>query len=350
MLGPERGRQVHVLARARRAAAPGRGQAVLDGPVLFDSRRPPRTWVPPHERGVALLAQDPLLFPHLSVLDNVAFGPRSRGPVAARRAGRARRLAGRGRRRRARRPATRPSSPAGRPSGSRRPGPGRRPRAAAARRADGRPRRRGRTAAAPDAAAGPRRPRRRHRHPRRPRRAAARRPGHRRWTAAGSSRQGPTDEVLTGSRGAVRRAHRRAEPARRHRDRRRPRDRGRNPHRRVERRSARPQQGDRAVAVFRPNAVSVFRHPPGGSPRNALEVTVTHLEPLGGDRVRVHAAVPGATPARRRHRRHRRRPRPLPRQRGLLHGQSHGGHHLPRLTLVPPCVRPRHWRPATVRR
>lgn len=35
--------------------------------------------VPPHRRGVALLAQDALLFPHLSVLENVAFAPRARG-------------------------------------------------------------------------------------------------------------------------------------------------------------------------------------------------------------------------------------------------------------------------------
>ncbi|MGH3350698.1 MAG: sulfate/molybdate ABC transporter ATP-binding protein [Nocardioides sp.] len=34
---------------------------------------------PPHARGVALLAQDPLLFPHMSVLANVAFAPRARG-------------------------------------------------------------------------------------------------------------------------------------------------------------------------------------------------------------------------------------------------------------------------------
>ncbi|WP_406023477.1 ATP-binding cassette domain-containing protein [Nocardioides sp. NBC_00850] len=34
---------------------------------------------PPHARGIALLAQDPLLFPHLSVLANVAFAPRARG-------------------------------------------------------------------------------------------------------------------------------------------------------------------------------------------------------------------------------------------------------------------------------
>ena len=35
--------------------------------------------MPPHDRKVALLAQEPLLFPHLTVLDNVAFGPRSGG-------------------------------------------------------------------------------------------------------------------------------------------------------------------------------------------------------------------------------------------------------------------------------
>lgn len=42
------------------------GDRVLDG-------------TPPHARGIALLAQDPLLFPHLSVLANVAFAPRARG-------------------------------------------------------------------------------------------------------------------------------------------------------------------------------------------------------------------------------------------------------------------------------
>lgn len=35
--------------------------------------------LPPYRRNVGLLAQDPLLFPHLSALGNVAFGPRSRG-------------------------------------------------------------------------------------------------------------------------------------------------------------------------------------------------------------------------------------------------------------------------------
>ncbi|MDO5700620.1 MAG: ABC transporter permease [Bowdeniella nasicola] len=43
--------------------------------VLDDGTR----HVPARSRGVALLAQRPLLLPHLSVLDNVAFGLRSRG-------------------------------------------------------------------------------------------------------------------------------------------------------------------------------------------------------------------------------------------------------------------------------
>ncbi|HWU20803.1 MAG TPA: ATP-binding cassette domain-containing protein, partial [Nocardioides sp.] len=47
------------------------GHVVLGGRTL-DGR-------PPHDRGVALLAQDPLLFPHLTVLENAAFAPRARG-------------------------------------------------------------------------------------------------------------------------------------------------------------------------------------------------------------------------------------------------------------------------------
>jgi molybdate transport system ATP-binding protein len=39
----------------------------------------PGVHVPPHQRGVGLLAQQALLFPHLSALANVAFGPRAQG-------------------------------------------------------------------------------------------------------------------------------------------------------------------------------------------------------------------------------------------------------------------------------
>jgi molybdate transport system permease protein len=73
---------VQVLAGLLR---PDRGRAVLDGRVLFDLGGPgPAGWLPPHGRGTALLAQEPLLFPHLSVRDNVAFGPRSTGSSRAR--------------------------------------------------------------------------------------------------------------------------------------------------------------------------------------------------------------------------------------------------------------------------
>jgi molybdate transport system ATP-binding protein len=38
-----------------------------------------RTWTPPERRPTSVVFQDYLLFPHLTALDNVAFGPRSQG-------------------------------------------------------------------------------------------------------------------------------------------------------------------------------------------------------------------------------------------------------------------------------
>ncbi|MEU9739117.1 ABC transporter ATP-binding protein [Micromonospora chersina] len=62
------------------------GHLTLDG---VDLDRPDRrVWTPPERRPVGVVFQDYLLFPHLSALDNVAFGPRRRG--ADRRAARAR--------------------------------------------------------------------------------------------------------------------------------------------------------------------------------------------------------------------------------------------------------------------
>ena len=49
------------------------------------------------------------------------------------------------------------------------------------------------------------------------------------------------------------------------------------------------EQGASAVAVFRPSAVGVYRQPPGGSPRNVIDVTITELEPHGGQ-IRVRTA------------------------------------------------------------
>ena len=53
------------------------GSVTLDGEVVDDPRA--GIFVPPQRRGVAMLFQDPLLFPHLTVLDNVAFGLRRHG-------------------------------------------------------------------------------------------------------------------------------------------------------------------------------------------------------------------------------------------------------------------------------
>ena len=81
ILGPNGAGKSTVLAVIAGLLRPDRGRATLDGRVLFDigGSDTAATWVPAHDRGVALLAQEALLFPHLSALDNVAFGPRSTG-------------------------------------------------------------------------------------------------------------------------------------------------------------------------------------------------------------------------------------------------------------------------------
>ncbi len=79
VLGPNGAGKSTLLALLAGTLRPDRGRAELDGDVLFDVDGHRGRWLPPHGRRVALLAQDPLLFPHLSVLENVAFGPRATG-------------------------------------------------------------------------------------------------------------------------------------------------------------------------------------------------------------------------------------------------------------------------------
>ena len=87
VLGPNGAGKSTLLALIAGLLRPDHGTARLGGRVLFDvdvrGRGPA---LRPHERGVSMLAQDALLFPHLSALDNVAFGPRSAG-VTRREAG-----------------------------------------------------------------------------------------------------------------------------------------------------------------------------------------------------------------------------------------------------------------------
>lgn len=80
LLGPNGAGKSTLLSVVAGLLRPDAGRVVLDGRVLTDVGGPGRhVDVPTHDRRVALLAQEPLLFPHLTVLENVAFGPRSAG-------------------------------------------------------------------------------------------------------------------------------------------------------------------------------------------------------------------------------------------------------------------------------
>ncbi|MBD7993994.1 ABC transporter ATP-binding protein [Arthrobacter sp. Sa2CUA1] len=77
LLGPNGAGKSTVVSLIAGLLQPAAGRAKLGSNVLFDVDR--RVWLPPHRRGTALLAQEALLFPHLSAEENVAFGPRSAG-------------------------------------------------------------------------------------------------------------------------------------------------------------------------------------------------------------------------------------------------------------------------------
>ncbi|MET3804299.1 molybdate transport system ATP-binding protein [Nakamurella sp. UYEF19] len=79
VLGPNGAGKSTILSLVAGLLAPDAGTVALDGRVLtsIGSGRP--FVVAPNRRRIGLMGQDPLLFPHLSALENVAFGPRSQG-------------------------------------------------------------------------------------------------------------------------------------------------------------------------------------------------------------------------------------------------------------------------------
>lgn len=76
VMGPNGAGKSTLLGALAGLIRPDYGSATLNGHTLYADDG---GWLPPHSRGIALLAQDALLFPHLSVLENVAFGPRCAG-------------------------------------------------------------------------------------------------------------------------------------------------------------------------------------------------------------------------------------------------------------------------------
>jgi molybdate transport system ATP-binding protein len=77
LLGPNGAGKTSLLRTLAGLVALDRGHVTVDGDLLEDPRRGIR--VPPERRPIGFVFQDYLLFPHLSVLENVAFGLRARG-------------------------------------------------------------------------------------------------------------------------------------------------------------------------------------------------------------------------------------------------------------------------------
>jgi molybdate transport system ATP-binding protein len=77
LLGPNASGKTTLLRAVAGLVPIGAGHVRLDGQVLEDTAT--GQYVPTERRPIGFVFQDYLLFPHLSVLDNVAFGLRSRG-------------------------------------------------------------------------------------------------------------------------------------------------------------------------------------------------------------------------------------------------------------------------------
>ncbi|MEW6475882.1 MAG: ABC transporter ATP-binding protein [Actinomycetota bacterium] len=81
LLGPNGAGKTTLLRVLAGLLPPDEGEVVLDDLVLDDTSR--GIHVPPERRPVGVVFQHYVLFPHLSALENVAFGLRSRGVAKA---------------------------------------------------------------------------------------------------------------------------------------------------------------------------------------------------------------------------------------------------------------------------
>ncbi|RKT83746.1 molybdate transport system ATP-binding protein [Saccharopolyspora antimicrobica] len=81
VLGPNGAGKSTLLSVLAGQLVPDRGRVELDGVPWLDTEQ--GIAVPTHRRGVGLLAQNALLFPNLTALENVAFGPRAAGTSKA---------------------------------------------------------------------------------------------------------------------------------------------------------------------------------------------------------------------------------------------------------------------------
>ncbi|MBX7453422.1 ATP-binding cassette domain-containing protein [Mycolicibacterium sp. 3033] len=77
VLGPNGAGKSTLLQAVAGLVRPDSGHVRIGDDVVTDVQA--GAFVPAHRRGVALMAQRPLLFPHLSVAANVAYAPRCRG-------------------------------------------------------------------------------------------------------------------------------------------------------------------------------------------------------------------------------------------------------------------------------
>jgi molybdate transport system ATP-binding protein len=79
LLGPNGAGKTTVLRTVMGLTALHRGRVVVDGVTLDDADG---AWIPTEARRIGVVFQDLVLFPHLSALENVAFGLRVRGSGA----------------------------------------------------------------------------------------------------------------------------------------------------------------------------------------------------------------------------------------------------------------------------